>query len=47
MFATVKDLIDKLAQMRPQSSIDGEHDIWILKPSCSSRGVGIFLTKDL
>ena len=46
-FAEVLDLINQLKQKNPQFNIDGERNIWIMKPAGSSRGRGICLQKSL
>jgi tubulin monoglycylase TTLL3/8 len=43
---TVK-LLKQLVQMNPQFELDGERNIWIVKPAGSSRGRGIVLYKNL
>ena len=40
-------LIADLKKTFPQTSINGEQNIWILKPAQSSRGRGIVLMKNL
>lgn len=39
----VQDLIDKIAEKSPQTSINGQRNIWIVKPAGLSRGRGIRL----
>ena len=46
-FAVCLNIIDKLMEMYPQFNMDGERNIWILKPAGSSRGRGIVLYKNL
>lgn len=40
-------VIDELKKQYPQTSINGEKNIWIIKPAQSSRGRGIVLIKNL
>ena len=46
-FRSVLDLANQLRAQFPQFSIDGERNIWIVKPAGSSRGRGICLFKNL
>ena len=46
-FREVLDLIEQLRQKHPQTDMDGERNIWILKPAASSRGRDIVLHKNL
>ena len=46
-FAVCLDVVNKLKEMYPQFNMDGERNIWILKPAGSSRGRGIVLYKNL
>lgn len=40
-------IIEELKKQYPQTSINGEQNIWIIKPAQSSRGRGIVLIKNL
>jgi tubulin monoglycylase TTLL3/8 len=40
-------VLKKLLKDHPQFNIDGERNIWIVKPAGSSRGRGIVLYKNL
>ena len=40
-------MVAKLKTQFPQMGIDGERNIWIIKPAGSSRGRGICLLKNL
>lgn len=40
-------MLSKLKEKNPQFNIDGERNIWIMKPGVSSRGRGIVLSKNL
>ena len=46
-FKTVLDIIERLRKMFPQTDLNGEKNIWIIKPAQSSRGRGIVLMKNL
>ena len=46
-YMNVVELLKKLVQMNPQFGLDGERNIWIVKPAGSSRGRGIVLYKNL
>lgn len=46
-FKKCLELIEQLKQKFPQFGIDGERNIWIVKPAGSSRGRGICLFKNL
>jgi len=46
-FRNVLDIIERLRKMFPQTDLNGEQNIWIIKPSQSSRGRGIVLMKNL
>ena len=46
-FEACLGVVDKLKEMYPQFNMDGERNIWILKPAGSSRGRGIVLYKNL
>jgi Tubulin-tyrosine ligase family len=43
----VKELLTQLQLHHPQSCIDGERNIWILKPAAKSRGRGISCSNSL
>jgi tubulin monoglycylase TTLL3/8 len=43
----VLEIIEQLKAKFPQFGIDGERNIWIVKPAGSSRGRGICLFKNL
>ena len=46
-FAEAIKVLDLLREKFPQINLDGERNIWIMKPAGSSRGRGICLKKDL
>jgi tubulin monoglycylase TTLL3/8 len=46
-FKKILDLVVNLKSKFPQMGIDGERNIWIVKPAGSSRGRGITLLKNL
>ena len=46
-FAQACELLDLLKAKYPQFGIDGERNIWIVKPAGSSRGRGIVLYRNL
>ena len=46
-FAVAAELLDLLKAKYPQFGIDGERNIWIVKPAGSSRGRGIVLYRNL
>lgn len=46
-FRQAVEVLSKLKQNFPQFGIDGERNIWIVKPAGSSRGRGICLFKQL
>ena len=46
-FAEAVKVLDTLRQKYPQFNVDGERNIWIMKPAGSSRGRGICLKRDL
>lgn len=46
-YACILNLVEQLKTKYPQLSIDGERNIWIVKPAGSSRGRGIALFKNL
>ena len=46
-FKITLELIEQLKTKFPQFGIDGERNIWIVKPAGSSRGRGICLFKNL
>ena len=46
-FAEAVKVLDLLREKYPQFNIDGERNIWIMKPAGSSRGRGICLKRDL
>ena len=46
-FSDCLEVISSLKEMHPQFNMDGERNIWILKPAGSSRGRGIVLYKNL
>ena len=43
VYSEVLEIIDLLKQKSPQFNMDGERNIWIMKPAGSSRGRGICL----
>ena len=46
-FAQAVQVLDQLREKYPQFNLDGERNIWIMKPAGSSRGRGICLKRDL
>ena len=46
-FAEAVKVLDTLREKYPQFNLDGERNIWIMKPAGSSRGRGICLKRDL
>ena len=40
-------VLDQIREKYPQFNLDGERNIWIMKPAGSSRGRGICLKRDL
>jgi len=46
-YANAVRVLKKLLKDHPQFNIDGERNIWIVKPAGSSRGRGIVLYKNL
>lgn len=46
-FKKVAEVLDQLKAKFPQFQIDGERNVWIVKPAGSSRGRGICLFKNL
>ena len=46
-FKLAVQLIEDLKQQYPQTGLNGEKNIWIIKPAQSSRGRGIVLMKSL
>ena len=46
-FKDAISVIKELKKQQPQFDLDGERNIWILKPAGSSRGRGICLKRDL
>ena len=46
-FAEAVKILASLKEKYPQFNLDGERNIWILKPAGSSRGRGICLKRDL
>ena len=46
-FSACLEVCNKLKEIYPQFNMDGERNIWILKPAGSSRGRGIVLYKNL
>jgi len=46
-FKKVVEVLDQLREKFPQFNIDGERNVWIVKPAGSSRGRGICLFKNL
>ena len=46
-YKLVLGIIDQLKEQYPQTDLNGEKNIWIIKPAQSSRGRGIVLMKNL
>lgn len=46
-FAEAVRILEILKEKYPQFNVDGERNIWIMKPAGSSRGRGICLKRDL
>ena len=46
-FAEAVKVLDQIREKYPQFDLDGERNIWIMKPAGSSRGRGICLKRDL
>lgn len=46
-FRNVLEIIERLRKTFPQTDLNGEQNIWIIKPAQSSRGRGIVLMKNL
>jgi len=46
-FAEALSVLNTLREKYPQFNLDGERNIWIMKPAGSSRGRGICLKRDL
>ena len=47
LYREVLEIIERLKKKSPQFNMDGERNIWIMKPAGSSRGRGISLQKNL